>query len=76
MRTTLLLEYAELSRDFDFPDDLEIALENDYVINKQYYSVEVLKCVLAAQLLGPMTPAEIVDSVKIWHEFRAEAGMV
>lgn len=68
MSTSKKLEYVHLSRDFDFPDDIEDVLENDYAVNSHYYSVDILKCVQAARLLRDSSPDEVIELIRVWNE--------
>lgn len=64
-KTDLLIEYAELSRNHDFPDEIEIALENDYVANKELYSEGVLKGLALWLCIAPnASPQDVVNAVR------------
>ena len=67
-KTDLLLQYADLSWNYDFPQAVEIALENDYVANKDLYDESVLKNIALLLLIAPDTsPQLVLDNVKIWR---------
>lgn len=64
-RTELQIEYAFLSWEYDFPPNIETALENDYVANPHLYSVRALKVVATLLLIAPDAPSEcVLDAVR------------
>lgn len=64
-KTDLLIEYAELSWNHDFPNEIEIALENDYVANKELYSEEVLQGLRLHLLLDrDASPQDVLNAVR------------
>lgn len=66
-----MLEYAELSKDFTFPDEIECALERDYAENPGFYDLDVLNFVRGVILIiAESTPQEIVRDVKEHQPFR------
>ena len=67
-RTERLIEYAVFSQDFDFPDEIEIALENDYADNQYLYDEEVLKAIkLSLLLCHDLSPQEVLERVRTWY---------
>lgn len=69
-----MIEYRELSKDYDFRDDIECALEADYANNPGPYDLEVLSCVAVVLTLDPdRTPEEVLDLV---HNFRDRSSQL
>ena len=68
-KTARIIEYSELSKDFDFRDDIECALERDYADNPGLYDLQVLRFLACMVLLAPdFTPAEILDQVRNFRD--------
>lgn len=60
-------EYADRSRDYELPDYLEEALENDYVKNSHLYSDKIFKCIQVTVLLRPeISSEELLQLVRSW----------
>lgn len=67
--TQLILEYAERSWNYELPDHLEQALENDYVKNSHLYSDKTFKCIQMTVVLIPEINSEkLLRLVKSWAE--------
>lgn len=61
----LLYECWCLSRNFNFPDEIEVALENDYVANRHLYDEAVLKNVAALLLIvSNISPQDVLNAVR------------
>lgn len=72
-KTARMIEYGELSKDFDFRDDIESALENDYAENPNLYSLEVLKHIKLTLVLAPELPPQfILELVKSFREYEPD----
>jgi hypothetical protein len=56
-RTELLIEYVKLSWEFHFPEEIEAALEADYVKNFHMYDLEAIKRVASLLLIYPNASA-------------------
>jgi hypothetical protein len=64
-KTQLLLQYFERTRNFDLPDHIEEALEEDYVLNSALYTDAMFKRIRLVHLLCPdSTPAEMLRYVR------------
>tara|TARA_R110001599_G_scaffold159052_1_gene346071 strand:- start:94188 stop:94418 length:231 start_codon:yes stop_codon:yes gene_type:complete len=62
----LKIEYYERTRHFSFPEKIETALEDDYVLNREIYTDYTFQILQLHMMLGQdMTPEEII---KIAHE--------
>ena len=60
----LRMEYADRTWEFEFPYDVENALEDDYVKNRAIYTDEILKEIKGLYLLRTdITPQEILNYV-------------
>lgn len=53
VETDLKLEYIKLSWDYEFPEVIECALEEDYVKNKALYNENTLKIIKFYLLVCP-----------------------
>tara|TARA_Y100000296_G_scaffold85723_1_gene122649 strand:+ start:467 stop:694 length:228 start_codon:yes stop_codon:yes gene_type:complete len=63
-RTQLRIEYAERTSHFELPSEIELALENDYVLNREIYTDDILKMIQMSFLLHEMvTPEEMIEYV-------------
>ena len=63
-RTELRVEYFERTSHFDLPDEIELALENDYIINRDIYTDTVLEMIQMTYFLHEMvTPEEMLEHV-------------
>lgn len=51
--TNLRIEYVEYSWKYDFPEEIELALENDYVKNNHLYDKNTLGCIAVILLISP-----------------------
>jgi hypothetical protein len=51
--TELKLDYVSLSWEYDFPPEIETALENDFVANQHLYDDAALKRVAALLFIAP-----------------------
>lgn len=72
-KTARMIEYGELSKDFDFRDDIESALENDYAENPDLYNLEVLKHIKLTLILAPEFPPQfILELVKSFREYEPD----
>jgi len=60
MKTTteLQIDYVFLSWNYDFPPEIETALERDYVTNPNLYDGDALKQVAALLLIAPDASAK------------------
>lgn len=66
--TELRAEYAERSWDYELPDHLEQALEDDYVQNWLLYSETTFKCIQVLYLLNPEVPPQmLLECVRAWN---------
>ncbi|PHV03711.1 hypothetical protein CSQ88_00490 [Iodobacter sp. BJB302] len=65
MKTTtdLRLEYVTLSWNYNFPSEIETAIEDDYVVNPHLYDEESLERVKLLLLLDSHTPPELALEV-------------
>lgn len=64
-RTELQIEYAYLSWDYEFPGNIEIALENDYVKNPHVYSKGAFLCAATLLLIAPdASPEHVLYTVR------------
>ncbi len=64
-RTELLIEYANLSRDFEFPEEIEKAVENDYVENQHLYNIDTIKLIAVYLLIYPdIDPKYLLELIK------------
>ena len=67
--TALKIEYSELSKDYDFRDDIESALENDYAANPGLYYLEVLEHLKLRLRLAPeMSPQCVLEVVEKYRK--------
>ena len=65
--TQLRAEYAERSWDYELPDHLEQALEDDYVQNSHLYSEKTFKCIQMLYALHPgITSEKLLKLVRKW----------
>ena len=67
MKTTteLRIDYVFLSWNYDFPSEIENALESDYIAHPHLYDEETLKLVAALLLIAPDTsPKCVLDVVR------------
>lgn len=63
-KTELKIEYAFLSWAYEFPQNVEDALEDDYAARPHLYSNETLKQVAALLLIAPdSTPEQVLNLV-------------
>lgn len=64
-KTARMIEYGELSKDFDFRDDIECALESNYSENPDLYDLQLINHVACVLRLAPeSTPEEILDQIR------------
>lgn len=67
MKTTteLQIDYVLLSWNYDFPPEIETALESDYVANPHLYDESALKQVATLLLIAPdASPKCVLSSVR------------
>ncbi len=63
--TELRIQYAYLSWNYDFPPEIETALEDDYVANRHLYDESALKIVAITLLIDPdASPQNVLDAVR------------
>ena len=69
-KTDLQIEYTFLSWKYDFPPDVEVALEDDYLANSHLYDEGTLKRVATLLLIDPRASAEgVLTAVRnCWSE--------
>lgn len=73
MSHALRREYATYSWDCEFPDEIEQALEDDYVENKSMYSEETLTDIKMCLLLVPdASPQDVLEWIRALHELRCD----
>lgn len=62
--TYLKCEYAKRSSAYNLPDDIELALENDYAKNHEIYTDNTFKNIQALFLVFPeVSASQILDFV-------------
>ena len=61
-KTELKIDYVLLSWNHEFPEHIEVALENDYVEHPHLYDADVLKRVAALLLIAPDASSRCVLS--------------
>lgn len=62
--TQLRIEYAERTSYFELPDDIEQAIESDYVTNRSVYTDEIFKLIQMVYFIHPkVTPQEMLKHV-------------
>lgn len=60
-KTELRIEYADRTWNFDWPDSIDQALEEDYVLNRETYTDEVLNLIRGLVLIAPnIQPIELI----------------
>lgn len=59
-KTTLKIEYATLSWDYEFPDGVEFVLENDFIEHPEYYDQYSMKRVATLLLIDPNPSIDIL----------------
>ena len=65
-KTELRLEYAYYSWNYEFPPEVEDALENDFVMHRYLYGKETLERVKVLLLIYPDASAqEVMDTVRV-----------
>ena len=74
-RSKIELQYEcyLLSKDYEFPDNIEIALENDYVENPHLYDRSTFKRLQVYKMLGvenDVSIAEVLGMVRIIYKDR------
>lgn len=57
-KTELLIDYVDLSRDFDYPERIETLLEDDFVKNHHLYDESTFKRIALLLLINPNASAE------------------
>lgn len=57
-RTQLRIEHAERTSHFELPDEIELALENDYILNREIYTDHILKVIQMRYFLHEMVTPE------------------
>lgn len=64
-KTALIIDFVELSQDYDFRDDIQCALEADYAENPGLYNLEVLSYVACVLIIAThYTPDQALDLVR------------
>ena len=67
--TKLRTEYTDRSWDYELPDPLEQALEDDYVQNRHLYADKTFKCIKLIFALDPeITPNSMLKFVRALHK--------
>lgn len=73
MSHQLKREYAEYSRNYDFSEKIEQALEDDYAENKYMYSESTLPALKLMLLLCPeATPQDVLDFIRSQYEIQCD----
>lgn len=71
--TNLRQEYTNRSWNYELPDDLEQALEDDYVQNSHLYSDDTFNLIKMIFLLNPKIESqEILELVRFAHQVLAK----
>lgn len=62
MKTTtdLRIDYAHLTWDYEFPPEIELALESDYIVNQYLYDEDAIKHVATLLFIAPGATTECV----------------
>lgn len=69
MKTDMQLrsEYAEKSWEYELPDRLESALEDDYVANSDLYTADVFRIIRVTYSICPeIEPDELLSAIRSW----------
>lgn len=67
--TKLRIEYAERSWEYEFPDCIEEALENDYVLNHDLYKDGVFKYIAMLCFICPdITPEFVLEIIREYEK--------
>jgi len=62
--TELRVQYAERTWDFEFPECIEQALENDYVLNSVLYTDDMIKKIkLTLLVYSEISPEKLIEMV-------------
>jgi hypothetical protein len=65
MTTALRIEYTFYSWHCDFPDAIEQALEDDYVMNRHFYTKQTLESIKLLLLIDPdISPDYLLETIK------------
>lgn len=65
----LRIEYVEYSWEYDFPEEIELALENDYVKNHKLYDKSTLGRIMMYLLVCPdIDASQIVELARRKYE--------
>jgi len=76
MSHLLRREYAYYSWEHDFPEEVDQALEDDYVRNRSMYADTTLKCVALLLIVAPDAgPAEVLSLVRGHHQRHTPASL-
>ena len=68
MSTVLKLEYLAFCQGEEFPEDIELVLEEDFVINRRMYTKETLHIIQGLLLLSPeITPEYLLKALRTRH---------
>ncbi len=68
-KTARIIEYGELSKNYDFRDDIECVLERDYADHPGLYYLDLLKQLeLFLALVPEMSPQEVLELVELFRE--------
>ena len=68
-RTDLLLECYDLTKDHDIPENIQTAIECDYVNNRHLYSEATIKYIRCLILICPtIEPDNVLEKVRKFSE--------
>jgi hypothetical protein len=72
-KTARIIEYGEMSKDYDFRDDIECVLERDYAEYPGLYYLDLLEHLeLILRLVPELTPQEVLELVEQFRESMPE----
>jgi hypothetical protein len=72
MSHALERDYYEYSKEYKFSEEIDDALEGDYVSNKPMYTEGTLKCVALFLLIAPdATPEEVLSQARYFNAAHA-----
>lgn len=65
-KTQLLMEYVDLSWNFNFPEEIELIVERDFVENQHLYDINTIKRIATYLLISPeIDEGELLEIVRI-----------
>lgn len=68
-KTARVIEYGELSKNYDFRDDIECVLERDYANSPGLYYLDLLEHLeLILALVPEISPKEALELVELFRE--------